>query len=378
LEALLALEDGQVYRGRSFGATGERAGEVVFNTSMVGYQEVLTDPSYRGQIVVMTFPEIGNYGVNEQDIESQGPQVEGFVVREMSENHSNWRASRDLHQYLKENRIPAVSEVDTRAVTRRIRSAGAMRGCVSTGTLEAELLVEKAREAPHLSDLDLVRMVTVPDIKPWEEMERPWAGPSRARAAGQRPFHVVAYDFGMKRNILRCLSETGCRVTVVPATTPAADTLGLRPDGVFLSNGPGDPATASYAVEAVRGLWGRVPLFGICLGHQILGLAAGARTFKLKFGHRGSNQPVKDLETGRVEITSQNHGYSVDGATLPHHVEVTHLNLNDGTVEGFRHKDHPVYSVQYHPEASPGPHDAEYLFDRFVAAMRRDTVAGSR
>ena len=334
---------------------------------MVGYQEVLTDPSYRGQIVVMTFPEIGNYGVNEQDIESQRPQVEGFVVREMSESHSNWRASRDLHQYLKENRVPAVSEVDTRAVTRRIRSVGAMRGCVSTVTLEAELLVEKAREAPRLSDLDLVRMVTVPEIRPWEEMERPWAGPSRA--PGQRPLHVIAYDFGMKRNILRCLSETGCRVTVVPATTPAPDTLGLRPDGVFLSNGPGDPATASYAVEAVRGLWGRVPLFGICLGHQILGLAAGARTFKLKFGHRGSNQPVKDLETGRVEITSQNHGYSVDGATLPHDVEVTHLNLNDGTVEGFRHKDLPVYSVQYHPESSPGPHDSLYLFDRFIELM---------
>ena len=369
VEAILALEDGQLFRGRSFGASGERLGEVVFNTSMVGYQEVLTDPSYRGQIVVMTYPEIGNYGVNEEDVESPRPQVEGFVVRELSDTPSNWRACKDLHQYLQENEVVGISEVDTRALTRHIRSLGAMRGCLSTIAQDAEQLVGKARQAPTLSEIDLVGLVTVRCIQSSSGEDRPWVGPCRSAdsvAPGGHSPHVVAYDFGMKRNILRCLHETGCRVTVVPATTSAADVLALDPQGVFLSNGPGDPASATYAIDAVRGLWGRVPLFGICLGHQILGIGGGGRTFKLKFGHHGSNQPVKDLTTGRVEITAQNHGYAVDPDSLPADVEVTHVNLNDGTVEGFRHRNLPIVSVQYHPESSPGPHDSLYLFVRFL------------
>jgi carbamoyl-phosphate synthase small subunit len=372
VDALLALEDGRVFRGRHFGAVGERLGEVVFNTSMSGYQEVLTDPSYKGQIVVMTYPEIGNYGVNDEDIESARPQVEGFAVRELSEVRSNWRARNDLHAYLKDNGIVGISEVDTRAITRHIRSAGAMKGCLSSVDRDAENLVRKAVASPGLSEIDLVGMVTVPEIRPWQRRDRPWARPAISRPVADPPPHVVAYDFGMKRNILRCLGESGCRVTVVPAGTSAADTLALRPDGVFLSNGPGDPAAATYAVEAVRGLWGKVPIFGICLGHQILGIAAGGKTFKLKFGHRGSNQPVKDLTTGRVEITAQNHGYAVDPDSLPPESEVTHLNLNDGTVEGVRQRDVPVFSVQYHPEASPGPHDSLYLFDRFLRMIAQD------
>jgi len=385
VEAVLALEDGRVFRGRSFGATGERTGEVVFNTSMVGYQEVLTDPSYRGQIVVMTCPEIGNYGVNEEDVESVRPQVEGFVVRELSETHSNWRARKDLHQYLKETRIVGISEIDTRAVTRHIRSDGAMKGCLSTLPMADEALVAKARKAPGLSEVDLVSMVTVPAVQRWAgggASSQAWkANRSRLEGNGHpipdRSPHVVAYDFGMKRNILHCMTEMGCHVTVVPASTTAEDALALHPDGVFLSNGPGDPATATYAVESARKLWGRVPIFGICLGHQILGLAGGGRTFKLKFGHRGSNQPVKDLATGRVEITAQNHGYAVDPDSLPSDVEVTHLNLNDGTVEGFRHRDLPIVSVQYHPESSPGPHDSLHLFARFLQLMATAPAKGA-
>ena len=397
MEALLALEDGRVFRGRSIGATGETTGEVVFNTSMVGYQEVLTDPSYRGQIVTMTYPEIGNYGVNELDIESSHPQVSGFIVRQMSELPSNWRASKNLDEYLREHRIVGLAETDTRALTRHIRSKGVLRGCLSSGGSKEERLVAKANASPDLSTVDLVREVTCPEPYRWDDgRPRMWsdglamvggargsgAGPpgesTRGAREGTEPeFHVVAYDYGAKQNILRCLRDAGCRVSVVPAAFPAKDALALKPDGVFLSNGPGDPASASYAIEVVRGLLGRVPLFGICLGHQILGLALGARTFKLKFGHRGANQPVKDLRTGRVAITAQNHGYAIDERALSAAVEVTHVNLNDGTIEGFSHREEPIFSVQYHPESSPGPHDSLYLFDQFLAMIASSQGAGS-
>ena len=384
MEAVLALEDGRIFRGRSIGASGERTGEVVFNTSMVGYQEVLTDPSYRGQIVTMTYTEIGNYGVNELDIESSHPQVSGFVVRQLSELHSNWRASKDLNQYLRENRIVGIAEIDTRALTRHLRSGGVLRGCLSTNGGSDASLVAKAKASPDLSRVDLVGEVTCARPYRWEEAhgERWPREKSGVPANGQDadagtahaepqapPHHIVAYDYGVKQNILRCLHDTGTRVTVVPAGTPAADTLALAPDGVFLSNGPGDPATATYAIDAVKGLVGKVPIFGICLGHQILGIALGARTFKLKFGHRGANQPVKDMRDGRIAITSQNHGYALDERGLPPTTEVTHVNLNDGTIEGFRHRDEAIFSVQYHPESSPGPHDSLYLFDQFIALI---------
>ncbi len=371
MEAILALEDGRLFRGRSFGAPGERCGEVVFNTAMTGYQEVLTDPSYRGQIVVMTYPLIGNYGVNEEDVESGQPHVEGFCVREFSTIHSSWRARKDLPQYLKENRIPAISEVDTRALTRHIRTQGAMRGVLASGAITADEAVRLAREAPRLRDQDLVGQVTCPEPYRWSEARDPvWlVGTSEAESGTARRYRVVAYDFGIKRNILRCLAEAGCDVTVVPAGLPAAEALALKPDGVFLSNGPGDPEAATEAVAAVRDLVGRVPLFGICLGHQILGLALGGSTFKLKFGHRGGNHPVQERSTGRIAITAQNHGYAVDPESLPPAVETTHVNLNDGTCEGFRHRELPLFAVQYHPESAPGPHDADHLFRRFTAMM---------
>ena len=368
MEAVLALEDGRIFRGRSIGAAGERTGEVVFNTSMTGYQEVLTDPSYRGQIVVMTYTEIGNYGVNELDIESSHPQVSGFVVRQLSELHSNWRASKDLNQYLRENRIVGIAEIDTRALTRHLRSRGVLRGCLSTTGASTESLVAKAKASPDLSQVDQVGEVTCPRPYSWEDAHAgrwpregaaPRVGPAGARGdEPSAPYHIVAYDYGVKQNILRCLRDAGTRVTVVPAAMPAADTLALRPDGVFLSNGPGDPASATYAIDAVEGLVGKVPIFGICLGHQILGIALGAKTFKLKFGHRGANQPVKDMRDGRIAITSQNHGYAIDERGLPSTAEVTHVNLNDGTIEGFKHR-----------ESSPGPHDSLYLFDQFIALI---------
>jgi carbamoyl-phosphate synthase small subunit len=360
--AILALEDGLVFEGQSFGRQGETTGEVVFNTALCGYQEVLTDPSYAGQIVTMTYTHIGNYGVNVDDVESARPQVAGFVVREASTMASSWRASGELHRYLDEHGIVGISEIDTRALTRHLRTHGATRGVVSTRTADPELLVARARASRSMIGADLAREVTCQEPFRYEE---PAVGPS--------PFHVVAYDFGMKRNILRMLAAAGCQVTVVPATTSAAQTLALDPDGVFLSNGPGDPEPCTYAIEASRELMERrIPLFGICLGHQILGLACGGRTFKLKFGHRGANHPVKNLETGRVEVTSQNHGFSVEPALFDKSQFVlTHRNLNDGTVEGFRHRELPVISVQYHPEASPGPHDSHYLFGDFVTLMRR-------
>jgi carbamoyl-phosphate synthase small subunit len=380
--AVLALEDGTVFEGRSFGHQGEVTGEVVFNTALSGYQEVLTDPSYAGQIVTMTYPHIGNYGVNPEDVESARPQVAGFVVRESASVVSSWRASGDLRRYLDENGIVGISEIDTRALTRHLRTHGAMRGALSARRFDPAALVERARGSRSMVGLDLAREVTCD--APWTFDPRS-EGESRSghlrpilrsSAAGrpradEEPFRVVAYDLGLKRNILRNLVAAGCVVTVVPATTPAEEALGRDPEGIFLSNGPGDPEPVGYAVEAARVFIERLPVFGICLGHQILGLACGGRTYKLKFGHRGANHPVKNLLTGQVEITSQNHGFSVDPALFddPRFVQ-THVNLNDGTVEGFRLRDRPVLSVQYHPEASPGPHDSHYLFDEFVSLMR--------
>ncbi|MBI3932679.1 MAG: glutamine-hydrolyzing carbamoyl-phosphate synthase small subunit [Acidobacteria bacterium] len=358
--AVLALEDGLVFEGRSFGREGEATGEVVFNTALCGYQEVLTDPSYAGQIVTMTYPHIGNYGVNPEDVESARPQVAGFVVREASTMASSWRASGELHRYLDDHGIVGISEIDTRALTRHLRTHGAKRGVLSTRVFDGEALVARAGASRSMVGADLAREVTCPVPYRFETTE---GRPGR--------FRVVAYDFGMKQNILRMLGRAGCDVTVVPATTTAAEALSLGPDGVFLSNGPGDPEPVTYAIEASKAFMDRgLPVFGICLGHQILGLACGGKTFKLKFGHRGANHPVKNLQTGQVEVTSQNHGFAVDPSLFarPEFVQ-THVNLNDGTVEGFRHRDLPVISVQYHPEASPGPHDSHYLFAEFVRMM---------
>jgi carbamoyl-phosphate synthase small subunit len=380
VEAILALEDGRVFRGRAFGSVAERCGEVVFNTSMTGYQEVLTDPSYRGQIVVMTCPEIGNVGVNALDQESGSPQVEGFAIRQLSPAPSSWRATQDLHHYLREYGVPGVSEIDTRALTRHIRTRGALKGVLSAVDRDIDSLVRKAREAPGLESQDLVRQVTCGMPYEWRSPRDPrWAPVAAGPAPGPRS-RLVAYDFGAKRNIFRILWECGFDVTVVPADLPAPDTLALRPDAVFLSNGPGDPAAARYAVEAVRGLLGKVPMFGICLGHQIAALALGGRTFKLKFGHRGANHPVKDLRTGQVAVTSQNHGYAVDTESLPAAVEVTHLNLNDGTCEGFYDPEARLIAVQYHPESSPGPHDSLGLFRAFreMAGQARSAGEGAR
>jgi carbamoyl-phosphate synthase small subunit len=380
--ALLALEDGTLFEGSGFGRAGEVTGEVVFNTALCGYQEVLTDPSYAGQIVTMTYPHIGNYGVNREDVESARPQVAGFIVREASHVISSWRASGELGRYLDEHAIVGISEIDTRALTRHLRTHGAKRGVVSMLDADPASLVAKARASRSMLGLDLAREVTC--AKPWSfdpdaetESEARHLVPvlkgsdaHRART-GERRFRVVAYDFGMKHNILRNLAAAGCDVTVVPATTPAKEALALSPEGIFLSNGPGDPEPCTYAIEAARVFVDRLPTFGICLGHQILGLACGGRTYKLKFGHRGANHPVKNLETGQVEITSQNHGFCVDPELFENPGFVlTHKNLNDGTVEGFRLADRPVISVQYHPEASPGPHDSHYLFEEFVSMMR--------
>jgi carbamoyl-phosphate synthase small subunit len=365
-----------MFRGRAFGAVGERTGEVVFNTSMTGYQEVLTDPSYKGQIVVMTCPEIGNVGINPVDNESEKPQVEGFAIRELSTVASNWRANQAVEHYLREHAIPGISEIDTRAVTRHIRTAGAMKGVVSSVDRDAVSLVRKAREAPGLEELDLVRAVTCTEPHVWDE-PRPerWASPGPGETP-ERRLKCVAFDFGAKRNIFRLLWEHGFEVNVVPATTSADDVLGMRPDTVFLSNGPGDPTTAGYAVETVGQLIGRIPIFGICLGHQIAALAMGGRTFKLKFGHRGANHPVQDLRTSKVAVTSQNHGYAVDPESLPARVEITHVNLNDGTCEGYVDAASRLLAVQYHPESSPGPHDSLGLFQEFLTLATVDRSTG--
>jgi carbamoyl-phosphate synthase small subunit len=362
-KAILALEDGTTYAGQAIGADGETFGEVVFNTAITGYQEVLTDPSYRGQIVAMTAPEMGNTGVNADDEEAGAPKCAGFVVRELSPLVSSWRAERDLDRYLAGHGIVGIAELDTRALTRRLRTAGSQRGAISTVTTDPRELVEKVRRSPGLEGRDLVREVTTGDRYTWDR-------PSWGKRAPATSFHVAAYDFGIKRNILSSLVDLGCRVTVLPATTPASDALALNADGYFLSNGPGDPEAVTYAADAARALVASgKPVFGICLGHQILGIALGGKTYKLRFGHHGANHPVKDLATGKVEITSQNHGFAVDVASLEGKAKLTHVNLNDGTVEGMKLEGKPVFSVQYHPEASPGPHDAAYLFGRFVDLM---------
>ncbi len=376
MNAILALEDGTWYRGVAAGASGDARGEVVFNTSMTGYQEILTDPSYAGQIVTMTAPQIGNYGVASGDAESQSPRVAGFVMREASPVASNWRADGTLRDYLVRHNIVAIADIDTRALTRVLRSAGVMRGIIATGQVDPAELIEKARAIPRMEGSDLVRGVTCDHAFAWSERsaasgeaEHQEFGLTPQRRASKR-LRVAAYDFGIKWNILRRLDAYGCDVHVFPATAPASDLLAIDPDGIFLSNGPGDPAALPYAINNVRELvQAERPMFGICLGHQILGLAVGGQTFKLKFGHRGANHPVKELSSGKVEITSQNHGFAVDPGSLPSDVSVTHLNLYDGTVEGFRHTEKPIFSVQYHPEASPGPHDADYLFEQFLESM---------
>ncbi|REJ93846.1 MAG: carbamoyl-phosphate synthase small subunit [Planctomycetota bacterium] len=365
--AKIALEDGCVFTGRSFGAPGEVDGEVCFNTSMTGYQEILTDPSYRGQIVTMTYPLIGNYGVTDEDLESAHPHLAGFLVRENSRVSSNFRAEDALLEYLRKWNIVAIEEIDTRALVRHIRERGALRGVLSTVDQDDASLVAKAQSSPGLVGRDLVREVIAGEARSWTEPLSPWArlDDDRSTEPGPESPHVVALDYGMKWNIPRHLVNQGFRVTVMPGTATAAEVLAHDPDGIFLSNGPGDPEPLTYAIETIRELLGQRPVFGICLGHQLLSLACGAKTFKLKFGHRGANQPVQDLATKVVEITSQNHGFAVDEDSLPDELEVTHRNLNDGTIEGVRHRSLPAFSVQYHPEASAGPHDSRYLFDRF-------------
>ncbi|MGE3275676.1 MAG: glutamine-hydrolyzing carbamoyl-phosphate synthase small subunit [Vicinamibacterales bacterium] len=377
MNAILALEDGTWFRGVAAGAAGETAGEVVFNTSMTGYQEVLTDPSYAGQIVTMTAPQIGNYGVAGADEESGAPKVAGFVMRDPSPIASNWRSQSTLKDYLVRHNIVAIGDIDTRALTRALRSAGVMRGVIATGPgLDPGALVAKAQGSPQMEGADLVRTVTCAAPYDFESSladavtEAEFAAPPERRAS--RPLRIAAYDFGIKLNILRRLAAHGCTIRVFPAGTPAAELLAWEPDGIFLSNGPGDPAAVTYAVENVKALIDTdKPIFGICLGHQLMALALGAETYKLKFGHRGANHPVKDLSSGKIEITSQNHGFAVNPDSLPATARVTHLNLYDGTVEGLRHVDKPMYSVQYHPEASPGPHDADYLFRQFLDEMER-------
>ena len=358
VKAILVLEDGRSFEGISFGTEGETFGEMVFNTSMTGYQEILTDPSYAGQIVCMTYPMIGNYGVNEADVESRRPWVEGFVVREASRIRSNWRSAGSLEDYLKDHSIVGIEQIDTRALVRHIRDKGAMRAGISAIDADPKKLLEKVLASPEMNNRELASAVTVEDTFDYPAMD-------------EARFHVVAYDFGVKTNSLREFAKYGCKITVVPAGTSAEHVLALRPDGIFLSNGPGDPASMRAIVDEIKKLTEtEIPMFGICLGHQILGQVFGGETFKMKFGHRGGNQPIKDLTTGKVEITSHNHGFAVDADSLPADVEVTHVNLNDNTVAGLRHKRLPVFSVQYHPESAPGPHDSEYLFERFVDLMK--------
>jgi carbamoyl-phosphate synthase small subunit len=382
MKATLALADGRTFDGSGFGAEGEAIGEVVFNTSMTGYQEILTDPSYEGQLVAMTYPEIGNVGINAEDVESRQPFVKGFIVKNYTPRPSNWRAAQPLHEYMRAHGILGIQGIDTRSLVRHLRDHGSQQGVISTFTGDARELVARARAAPGLVGKDLVREVTCAEAYDWDgggwRLDGGYRtrdpGKPRARRKGKPSFRapgffVVAYDYGIKFNILRNLSEAGCRVRVVPAMTAAEDVLAMKPDGIFLSNGPGDPDAVPYAKENVRKLIGKKPIFGICLGHQIMGLALGGRTYKLKFGHHGGNQPVLDLTTRKVEITAQNHGFAVDADSLKGAVEVTHLNLNDHTVEGLAHRELPIFSVQYHPESSPGPHDAGYLFTRFIDLM---------
>lgn len=367
MQAILALEDGMIFKGESFGASGEKYGEVVFNTSMTGYQEILTDPSYKGQIVAMTYPLIGNYGINKKDVESHKPFLEGFVVKEYSKIASNWRAQKTLEEYLKENNILGMEGIDTRALTLHIREAGAMKAVLSTVDLDEKSLVKKAKESRGLIGIDLVKEVACRKFYIWRNEQRTTNNERQLR------FKVVVIDCGVKYNILRELLKHKCQVIVVPADTEAGEILEMKPDGVLLSNGPGDPAAVKYVIETTKRLIGKVPIFGICLGHQMLGLAFGGKTYKLKFGHHGANHPVKDLETGKVLITVQNHGFCVDIDSLNRKdIEITYLNLNDQTLEGMKHKKLPIFSVQFHPEASPGPYDASYLFGKFVEKMKEN------
>ena len=376
ISALLALEDGSVFHGHAVGATGETVGEVVFNTAMTGYQEILTDPSYSQQLVTLTYPHIGNTGVNVEDEESDTVHAAGLIVRDVPRRPSNWRSTESLPDYLKRHGIVAIAGIDTRRLTRILRDKGALNGCIVAGEqIDAEAALAKARAFPGLNGMDLAKVVSVGESYSWNEGVY-----DLDRTAFNQPakrFKVVAYDFGVKYNILRLLAEQGCDITVVPAQTPASEVLAMKPDGVFLSNGPGDPAACDYAIEATRELLdSKIPLFGICLGHQIMGLAIGAKTLKMKFGHHGANHPVKDMDDGRVLITSQNHGFAVDPATLPANVRVTHTSLFDGSLQGFALTDRPAFCFQGHPEASPGPHDIGYLFDRFAALMQEARTNG--
>ena len=370
-QAILALEDGTVFEGKSFGAPRDRVGEVVFNTAITGYQEIFTDPSYSGQIVVLTNPQIGNYGANEYDEEAARPHIEGLVVREFSPIASNWRSEENAERFLADQGIPVAAEIDTRALVRHLRTRGVMRGVLAVEGGDPKALIERARQSPSMTGLDLATRVSTPERYHWDKPVQP-CSPSEPSAAPAEPFcHVVAYDFGIKRNILRRLVQVGARVTVVPALTSAEDVLALNPDGVFLSNGPGDPEPLEFQAQQVRKLIGKKPIFGICLGHQILGLALGGKTYKMKFGHRGANHPVLNKITNKVEITSHNHGFAVDPDSLnANEIDLTHINLNDQTLEGFRHRSEPVFCVQYHPEAAPGPHDSQYLFGDFMTLIK--------